>query len=361
MEYLIPDHWFVDLHWSNLLVTTAISIVILGKGAGWLVESASGVAYRFGIPKIIVGATIVSLGTTAPECAVSVMAAIGGASGLALGNAVGSVIADSGLIFGIGCLMTVLPADRFVLNRQGWVQFGSGCIFSLVCYVLYMLHGPEAEIGRLIGVTALVVLAAYLFQSVKWARQHTPAGTSVSPAETENAAPGGAEHETTNGRSLLVLFSAGITGLLLVLIGARILIASVQVLAERLGVPQVVVASTIVAFGTSLPELVVGITAILKKHAELLVGNVIGADILNILFVIGASATSVSLPLVDQKSSVPTIFLVLHLPAMLVILVLFRIFIFSACKRGHFQKWFGIPLLAVYVGFVALGFILGKS
>ena len=95
---------------------------------------ASGLAYRFGISKVIVGATVVSLGTTSPECAVSVMAAWSGEPGLALGNAIGSIIADTGLIFGLGCMIAVLPADRFVLSRQGWVQFGSAALLALLCY-----------------------------------------------------------------------------------------------------------------------------------------------------------------------------------------------------------------------------------
>jgi len=359
MEHLIPDCWFVNLPWYVLLITTAVSIVVLAKGADWLVESASGVAYRFGIPKIIVGATIVSLGTTAPECAVSVMAALGGDAGLALGNAVGSVIADSGLIFGVGCLMVALPADRFVLDRQGWVQFLSGVIFATICYGIYAINGPRAEIGRLIGAAFLVALACYLYQSVRWARQHSHGEPFVAPERLEETALGlvDQEHAASKTRSLSSLLLNGVIGLLLVLVGARVLIASVEVLAEHIGVPQVVIASTIVAFGTSLPELVVGVTAILKKHPELLVGNVIGADILNILFVIGASATAVPLPLIDPSAKIPEIFFYLHLPAMLVILVLFRIFIFSACKRGQFQKWFGIPLLAVYLAFVVLGFL----
>lgn len=363
MEHLIPDTLFADRHWFILLITIAFSIAVLGKGADWLVESASEIASRFGIPKIIVGATIVSLGTTAPECAVSVMAALGGASGLALGNAVGSVIADSGLIFGVGCLMTSLPADRFVLDRQGWVQFASGFIFALICYVVYSANGAAAEIVRPIGFALLVALVIYLYQSVKWARQHSRQEKTIASAGMEGTAAGSADPEDvlSESRSLFRLFVFGFIGLLLVLVGARVLIASVQVLAERIGVPQVVVASTIVAFGTSLPELVVGITAILKKHAELLVGNVIGADILNILFVIGASASAVPLPLIEPQASVPAIFLVLHLPTMLVILVLFRIFIFSACQRGRFQRWFGVPVLVVYVVFVALGFILGGT
>ncbi|MEE9212207.1 MAG: hypothetical protein V3U29_06100, partial [Phycisphaeraceae bacterium] len=115
MELLVPQHWFADLHGSLLLLITVASMAALIKGADWLVEGASALAYQLGMPKVIVGATIVALGTTSPECAVSVLAAWGGEPGIALGNAVGSIIADSALIFGIGCLLVALPADRFVL------------------------------------------------------------------------------------------------------------------------------------------------------------------------------------------------------------------------------------------------------
>ena len=133
MEHLIPHAWFQAQSQILLLVVLVASLAVVAKGADVLVEGAAGSAYRLGMPKVIVGATIVSLGTTSPEFAVSVMAAWSGDAGLALGNAVGSIIADTGLIFGLGCLLTVLPADRFVLSRPGWVPFGSAVLLAAIC------------------------------------------------------------------------------------------------------------------------------------------------------------------------------------------------------------------------------------
>ena len=172
MEHLIPEAWFAGLPQWALLALTALSIGVLGKGADWLVDAASGLAYRLGISKVIVGATIVSLGTTSPECAVSVMAAWSGEPGLALGNAIGSIIADTGLIFGLGCLITVLPADRFVLSRQGWVQFGSGVLLAVVCYGAFVISGDAATLGRPVGLLMLALLVLYLYVSIRWSREH---------------------------------------------------------------------------------------------------------------------------------------------------------------------------------------------
>ena len=171
MEHLIPSDWFQDLHWLVLLGLVAVSMMTLMLGADWLVESASSLARRLGVPAIIVGATIVSLGTTAPECAVSVMAAWEGNSGLALGNAVGSVIADTGLIFGLGCLITRLPVNRFLLSRQGWVQFGSALLLAGLCYGLWSVHGESAVVPRWAGAMFLVLLVAYMIVSVRWSLQ----------------------------------------------------------------------------------------------------------------------------------------------------------------------------------------------
>ena len=162
MEHLIPRDWFIGLPQTSLLILSAIAIAILIKGADWLVDGASGLAYRFGISKVIVGATVVSLGTTSPECGVSVMAAWGGEPGLALGNAIGSIIADTGLIFGLGCLITTLPADRFVLVRQGWVQFGSATLLAILCYGAFAISGDAATLSRGIGFLLLGLRAQCL-------------------------------------------------------------------------------------------------------------------------------------------------------------------------------------------------------
>jgi cation:H+ antiporter len=356
MEHLIPAEWFEPLHWTLLLLIGGASMYALIKGADMLVEGASGMALRMGMSKVIVGATIVSLGTTSPECAVSVMAAWRGEAGLALGNAVGSIIADTGLIFGVGCLLMALPVTPFILRRQGWVQFGAGAALAGICYLMWFIDGPHAALGRWVGFMFLAALAWYIWASVHWGRQH---------AKLDELA----EHTHEDPEQLLdrsgrdpwwKLGTFFIIGLLLVIVFGHVLIECVKVMAERLDVPAVVISSTIVAFGTSLPELVVGITAIRKGHPALLIGNVIGADILNVLFVIGAAAAASPLPIIEQTAAIPQIFLYLHLPTMMAVLILFRLFIADAMGHGKFRRVHGVILVSVYVAYLALNLILSE-
>ncbi|MBD3235740.1 MAG: hypothetical protein GF330_03465 [Candidatus Eisenbacteria bacterium] len=360
VEALIPQVWFDPLGTLLLLLITGIGLAALVKGADLLVEGAAGLAYRLGISKVIVGATVVSLGTTSPEAAVSVLAAWSGQAGLALGNAVGSVIADTGLIFGLGCLLATIPADRFVLNRQGWVQFGCALLLAAFCYGSFVLVGDAAALGRPVGLFFLALLVAYLAISVRWSRQHRAAEPFqrqlADGAVLEHVPPGGPPAESARGP--VWLLASIVFGLALVILASRVVICAVSVLAVRWGVPEVVIAATLVAMGTSLPELVVCLTSLVKGHKELIIGNVIGADVLNVLFVIGASATAAHLPIVEAGSQVPRIFLYLHLPTMILILVLFRLYIFAAVRRGAFRRWFGLPLVLIYVAYVVAQFLL---
>jgi len=360
-----------------LLLVLAASFYFLIRGADFLVEGASGMAYRLGLPKVVIGATIVSLGTTTPEMAVSVLAAWSGNSGLALGNAVGSIIADTALIFGLGCCLAVLPADRFILSRQGWLQFGSAALLAGFCYFKFFLDGEDAFIGRPIGGILLGLLVLYMIVSVYWSKERTgleqagstPAVPNIEPTQANNTSTEPAaqtadeedEIEHAAKRSVFLLFGLFLFGLALVLASSPFLVNSASVLAVRAGVPQVVIAATLIALGTSLPELATAIASIIKGHKEILVGNVIGADILNVLFVIGAAAVAAELPIIDTNAETPAaqyIFITLHLPAMMVILLLFRVFVFRASAKGHFSRWMGVPLLALYVAFVALNWIV---
>lgn len=353
MSHLIPDAPFETMaqHQVMLMLIMAGAIYYLVKGADMLVDGSVGLAYRVGIPKVIVGATIISLGTTSPEAAVSVMAAWEGKAGLALGNAVGSIIADTGLIFGLGCCITVLPADRFVLKRQGWVKIATGVLLAGLCYLMFWLEGDVATISRWVGLLMLVLLGGYLAISVFWSRGH-PLGDQVADGDDISELADISERSTVTMLGLIVM------GLALVVLSSRFVIGSVTVLAQSWGVPQVVIAATLVAFGTSLPELVVGMTAIYRGHKEILVGNVIGADILNVLFVIGASAIAKPLPIIDQTANVPRIFLYLHLPTMLLMIGLFMCYILWATRQGRFKKWFGYPLLILYVVYVTVQYAL---
>ena len=363
LEHLLPAGFFDGLSQPLLLLLTAGGVLVVMKGADWLVEGAAGLAYKLGMAKVVIGATVVSLGTTSPEAAVSVLAAWQGDPGLALGNGVGSIIADTGLIFGAGCLLCALPADRFVLNRQGWIQFGAGLLLAVFCYGYFVLHGDAAELGRWVGAVFLGLLAAYLTLSVRWSRSHPLA----NPAASKEAAPATGSDTAADGEDAALdaeteaairedlaawqLLGLLLLGLALVVVSGDVLVHSAKELALRWGVPSEVVAATLIAFGTSLPELVVGLTSIRKGHPELLVGNVVGADILNVLFVIGAAAVAAPLQVVPEGSR---IFLYLHLPTLLLILVLFRGYIFRALRAGSFARWMGLPLLAIYVAYVVV-------
>ncbi|RPJ86732.1 MAG: sodium:calcium antiporter [Acidobacteria bacterium] len=347
MDHVIGPESFAPLSGWILLVIVAGSILFLVKAADLLVDGASGLAYRIGMPKVIVGATIVSLGTTSPECAVSVMAAWSGNSGLALGNAVGSVIADTALIFGLGCLFRRLAADRFVLNRQGWVQFSVASLLAVICYGTWLIKGQDSALSRSVGLLLLLLLVVYMAVSVKWARRH-PTREPV-PELIAGAAPGLPEPiGNSRQEDVASLVARIVLGLAVVIGASHLLILAVSELAIRWGVPQVVIAATLVAIGTSTPELVIGLVSVFKGYDELLIGNVIGADILNVLFVIGASAAASPLPIVDQQARVPAIFLLVHLPVMLLVLGVFRLYIFKAARSGRFSRWMGVPMLVIY-------------
>jgi cation:H+ antiporter len=361
MEHLIDPAWFLPLSQVWLLLISFGSIAALVFGADRLVDGASGLAYRFGLPKVIVGATVVSLGTTSPECAVSVMAAWEGNAGLALGNAVGSIVADTALIFGLGCVLARLPADRFVLNRQGWTQFGAAAFLAAVCFFSWHLEGAHAQLGRWVGVVLLCLLAGYMALSVRWANEHRGSGPFILPERGEKKEPLPVVEHKARQHGLVRLSVLGLTGLAVVIFSSHILISAVSALALRWGVPQVVVAATLVALGTSMPEMVVAIACIIKGSADLLVGNVIGADVLNVLFVVGASAAARPLPIVEQGAALPEIFLLLHLPVMLLVLAIFRIYIFRATRTGFFERWMGVPFLLIYVAYAVAQFVLSRG
>jgi cation:H+ antiporter len=311
-----------------------VCIVVLSKGADWMVDGVVKTAHRTGLPKIVIGATIVSLGTTTPEAVVSVMAAWTGNSGLALGNGVGSIIADTGLIFGITALLTIVPVNRFILNRTGWVQVGAATLLVIISLIALGITDGDPILGRWVGLFFLLLLGGYMYITYVWARQG---------AKTALVAE---EIEISDQAGLIKCLSMVLGGVFLVVVGARLLVPSAVEIAYRIGVPEDIIAATMVALGTSLPELMTAIAAIRKGHPEIMVGNVVGADVLNCLFVIGAAA-------VAKPLAVPSNFFSFHFPAMILILYSFRAFIFIN-KDDFFRKWQGAWLLAVYLTYLIL-------
>ena len=327
-----------------LVAVLAVSLIVLSKGADWLVEGAAQLAYRVGIPKIIVGATVVSLGTTSPEAAVSVLSAIRGDSGLALGNALGSVICNTGLIFGLSCLIARprLPMDRFILNRHGRLQFGSSVLLATLAVISLLPSGSglfgvrlieHLTISRPMGLLMVILLCGYMFISVFWARQH-PSLAEEAPRSTHNP---------------FICLGLMAVGLAMVVFSAECLVGSAKQLCILMKVPPSIIAATVVAFGTSVPELMTALSSMKKGHPEILVGNIMGANILNVLFVVGVSATASPLPL-------PKEVLYLQLPVMLSILLLFQICV--ATNKKSFHRLCGLPLLLIYAAFIIVSYAI---
>ena len=303
------------------------TLYVLGKGADILVDEAVLLSVKWGIPKMIIGATIVSLGTTLPEVTVSVLSALKGSAGLAMGNAVGSVICNTGLILGTSSLIAPLPFKKNVVSKPNLILCGSAILLILCSFVF------KGRVPQYIGFVFLVLLTLYLVWTIK--------SVKTSSAEEEESADS----------STLVIILKLILGVVLVVLSSKILIPTVQETALRCKIPETVIAATLVAFGTSLPELITGITSAKKGHGDLAIGNVIGANILNILFVVGASASVTRGGLAVEKN-----FFYLLYPSMLfMLLVLLLTLKFS---KDSLKRGVGLILLLAYLAVTVLSYFV---
>jgi cation:H+ antiporter len=323
----------------GLLFVIAVFLYTLAKGADILVAEAVTLSVRWGVPTLLIGATIVSLGTTLPEMAVSVVAALGGEPGLALGNAVGSIICDTGLIMGIAILMRPIPLDRTIVNRQGWLQVGAG-------FLLVVLSTPWSSLGSMFSVGGrlpqwagwvfLVLLVFYIWKSIQWSR--------------DGEAPDEEQTHIDPANTALVMVKL-IVGMALVILSSKMLIPTVEETATRLDVPEAIIAATLVAFGTSLPELVTVVTSVRRGHTALALGNVIGADILNVLFVAGMAASVTTGGLAAEPH-----FFKLLFPGMLFILIVFRLSL--SFSKTVLKRPIGFILLGTYLLITILSYAL---
>lgn len=287
---------------------------------------------------MLIGATIVSLGTTLPEVTVSVMSALNGSPGLAMGNAVGSIICDTGLILGIAALIKPLPFKKAVVNRQGWLQLAAGILLVITSFVAgggIRSFTDGGTVPRFMGFIFLGLLVIYILYTI----------TGVSRLDdTEETTAKSEEHATV----ILLKLAAGAV---LVIGSSKILIPVVQEIALRLHIPETIIAATLIAFGTSLPELITAVTAARKGHGDLAIGNIIGADILNVLFVIGASAA-----VTPGGLTVEPRFFRLLFPSMLFVLIVFRCGVLFS--KNSLKRPVGFMLLAAYTVTTVLSYLL---
>ncbi len=337
--------------WS-LFVLIAVSIAVLVKGADLVVEEAVGLAARHNVSKVLIGATIVSIGTTLPEAAVSVMAAATGMPDVAVGNAAGSVICNFGLILGVSILLAPTGIDPTTVRRHGRVQLATALLLPATV-LLFRTPDGGGRIPQTAGLMYVVLLSGYLALSVYWARHGSRLPVAVAePASDLSGARRAAPDvlQERDGRGWKTAAEL-LLGIVLVVGGSRLLVPAVQELALRLRVPDAIVAATLVAFGTSVPELATAVTAARKGHGELAVGNVIGANVLNVLLVIGVSASVTPGGLYASRHAAQ-----LLLPA--VALISLVVWLGVALQRGRTGRLFGALLLVLYSGSAVAGYLL---
>ena len=314
-----------------------VGLLFLIKGGDWFVDGASALARRFHLPELLIGATVVSIGTTLPEVMVSTMSAVSGHGEIAYGNAIGSVICNSALIAAITIAVRPGKVDPKTLRVPVAFFFAAAAIYCVAAYAM-------GEFTRPLGFVMLAMFVAYMVANVL---QMKKAPAAEAEAEAENA---GEEMSLTKTLVLLVL------GAVLIALGANLLVDNGTLIAQALGVPESVIALTFVALGTSLPELVTAITSLVKGCSDLSLGNIVGANVFNLVLVSGMSVTLA--PFTVPQSS--TLFginssLVLEIPVMLAVMMIMTL---PALKRGKLSRAQGIILLCIYAAFCAIQFTM---
>ncbi len=249
----------------------ALGFVMLGKGADWFVEGAAALATRFGIPQLVVGLTIVAMGTSAPEAAVSIAAAMKGSADITIGNIVGSNILNILIILGMAAAITPLAVARSTVRVE--------MPFMIAITVLLFAQGRDGSISLANGLVLAAAFLVYLFYLYKMAMKN-----NVDDELQEAGLP--------VGRCLV----GAVGGLALIIWGSNVTVGAATEIAKYVGLSERFIGLTIVALGTSLPELFTSVAAARRGNADIAIGNIVGSNIFNILFVVGLSAMIIDIP-----------------------------------------------------------------
>lgn len=310
-----------------------VGLLFLIKGGDWFVDGASALARRFHLPELLIGATVVSIGTTLPEVMVSTMSALSGHGEIAYGNAIGSVICNAALIAAITIAVRPGKVDPKTLKIPVLFFFAAAAIYCVAAYGF-------GKFTRPMGFIMLAMFVAYIAANIHQMKN--------APAEEHEE-----EEETMPLPRMLMLL---VLGAVLIAMGANLLVDNGTLIAQALGVPESVIALTFVALGTSLPELVTAITSLAKGHGSLSLGNVIGANVFNLVLVSGMSIT-VSPFSIPQNSTIMGInsSLVMDLPVMFAVMILLTV---PALLKGRLSRWQGVLLLCIYAAFCAVQFAM---
>lgn len=311
------------------------SIVLLILGGEYFVESSVSIASHLRVPRILIGTTLVSLATTAPELAVSATASWQGESGIAIGNAIGSAIANIGLILGLLCVLRPMHVRWRDFAVPSWVMVAMGAVLLVITLPL--------RIERRSGIVLIVCGVAYL--GIDYWRNRPRPGTE--PETVDSGAI------TLHSMPVSIALFLGCSAV--VIVGSRLLCWSSIEIATAIGIPSIIIGLTLVAFGTSVPELVTAIHAARKGVPDLSLGNVVGANILNLTLVTGtaASITPLTLAAAHQRY---------NLPAMLAIFILLKILARTGHRLTRKEGWILIGSYGVYlIGLMVTGSLAGEG
>ena len=322
-----------------------LGLILLIKGGDWFVDGATGIAQRFHIPEILIGATVVSIGTTLPEVMVSATSAMGGHGEIAYGNAIGSIICNTAFIAALSITIKPAPVQRYTLRTPVMFFFLSAVFYMYTAYI-------DGFFSRVTGIILLGIFLIYMILTVLQMTRDpehpelAPDGTAITNEEEI------AEETRTTGKNLFLL----VLGAALIAVGANLLVDNGILIAQALGVPESVIALTFVALGTSLPELVTAVTSLLKGHGSMSIGNVIGANLFNIVLVSGTSIVLAPFD-IPQSATIAgkNASLVVDIPVMLTVMVILTV---PALIRKKLSRTQGILLLLIYVTYCIFEFTL---
>ena len=315
----ILKYWEEKMDYVINIALLALGFVLLAKGADWFVDGASGIATKLKIPQIVIGLTIVAMGTSAPEAAVSISSAIKGNAGITIGNVVGSNILNVLIILGISSVIAVLAVQK----STTWVDVP----VTIGATVILLLLGLDGTVSLLDGIVMIVCFIAYLAYLFIMTKKNPP--KEEAPAVNTN-----------KKHFLLKAIVMTVVGLVAIVWGSDLSVDGATALAKLFGVSDRVIGLTIIALGTSLPELFTSVAAAIKKNSDIAVGNIVGSNIFNILVVVGVSSVITPVPF-DKPFIIDTI-------VALVIMMLLMVFCIAFKKLNRFA---GIVMLSCYVGY----------
>lgn len=326
-----------------------VGLLLLIKGGDWFVDGAVGIAHKFNMPELLVGATVVSIGTTLPEVMVSAGGALKGSSAIAYGNAIGSIICNTALIAAITITFKPSKVEKKTLITP--------VIFFFIAAAFYVgISYTTGTFSRLTGIILLAMFVTYMIiairQAVKGSKENAPA-KEVAESEPEKESKGLnklLDKIPAVPRFIILL----VIGAAVIAVGADLLVDNGTLIATALGVPETVIALTFVALGTSLPELVTAITSLIKGSGSLSLGNIIGANMFNMVFVSGTAITlnPFDIPVGKTIGGINAS-LVIDIPVMLFVMLLLTV---PTLIKGKLQRYQGIVLLLIYAAFCAFQF-----